>query len=106
MTAEMLYRIQTPEGLVSYDVFTLARPQPAGMRIGCVLVIDQNNGNRMTVHKTRLIPAAIPTDAGADDQQKSICLKCGRVEGVVEDQVQCPHHHDADCGLIEAPVSS
>ena len=81
MTAEMLYRIQTPEGLVSYDVFTLARPQPAGMRIGCVLVIDQNNGNRMTVHKTRLIPAAIPTDAGAGNQQKSICLKCGRVEG-------------------------
>ena len=63
MTTEPLFRVRTPEGLVTYDVFSLVRPQPAGMRVGCVLVIDQNNGRRMTVHKTRLIPAALPQDA-------------------------------------------
>jgi hypothetical protein len=104
MVANTLYRIRTPEGLITYDLFTLARPQPAGMRTGCVLVIDQNNGSRMTVHKTRLIRAAMPDSAGAGEQPKSVCLKCGRVEGVVEEQVQCPHQHDALCGLIESPV--
>ncbi len=102
MTSETLFRILTPEGLLSYDVFTLVQPQPGGLKRDCVAVVDQNNGRQMTVHQTRLVPWRMPGPVAADGHHKSVCLKCGRVEGVVQEQIPCPHHHDGSCGLIEA----
>jgi len=32
---------------------------------------------------------------------QSICLECGKVKGVVEDQVACPHHNCFPCSLLE-----
>ena len=104
MTSETLFRILTPEGLLSYDVFTLAQPQPAGLKPDCVAVVDQNNGRQMTVHKTRLVSSTMPAAVEAKGHRKSVCLKCGRVEGVVQEQIRCPHHHNVSCGLVEASV--
>ncbi len=100
MTSQGRFRILTPDGLVSLDLFLLATRQPTGLKAGCVLVVNQESGGLLTVHRSRLIPAL--SGATADGQQKSVCLKCGRVEGVVEEQIRCPFHHGVPCGLIEA----
>ena len=102
MTSQTLFRILTSEGLVSLDLFTIAQPQPVNLKTGCLLVVNQANGNLVTVHQTRLIPSGIPSCVASDGQRKSVCLKCGRVEGVVQEQIHCPYHHGVPCGLIEA----
>jgi hypothetical protein len=95
------YRILTPDGLLSYDTFVVSAEQPRTIRAGCVLVAHQRTGRLLTVHETRLFPAEAHAPAAVARKPKSACLKCGRVKGVIEDMVTCPHHGDAACPMIE-----
>jgi hypothetical protein len=105
MTDNRHFRLLTPDGLVSQDTFVLAPQQPAEIKPGCIAVVNQQSGARLTVHTTRLLPAedpAPPTGSLPVDNRRSICHRCGRVEGIVQDQVKCPHQGEAPCGLLEA----
>jgi VanZ family protein len=91
------FRVLTPEGLVTHDTFTLADEQPESIKADCMLLVHESSGRTITAHGTRLIPAADPPGNNHDHQQKSVCMNCGHVEGVIEDQVACPHLGDKDC---------
>ncbi|HLA83686.1 MAG TPA: VanZ family protein [Thermoguttaceae bacterium] len=95
------YRILTHENLATYDTFILADPSPENLDPDRVLVVHELTGRTMTVHRSRLIPAENPKDVPLDHQRKSHCPTCGRVAGVVEDEVTCPHDENAPCGLLE-----
>ncbi len=71
MTSQTLFRILTSEGLMSLDLFTIALPQPANLKAGCLLVVNQSNGNRLTVHQTRLVPSGLPSCVADDGQRKA-----------------------------------
>jgi len=96
------FRLLTPEGLVTYDTFVLADDQPRTIKADCLLVVHEASGRLSTVHRTRLIPVADSGIQTLGRQRKSPCLKCGKVEGVVGDQVVCPYHKGLGCGLLEA----
>lgn len=102
MTERQRFRVLTPDDLISYETFVMADEQPKTIRASCVLLINEHTGQPLTVHETRLMPLEVPGKTIADDKAKSVCLKCGKVEGVVEDQVVCPEHGDAPCGLLNA----
>jgi hypothetical protein len=97
MTSQQ-YRILTPDGLLTVDTFVLAAQQPPSVKAGCTLVVHQQSGAAITVHKTRLFPA---DPMAAIEKPKSVCLKCGRVEGVIQDRVTCPEHGGIACGMVE-----
>ena len=94
-------RILTPDGLISYDTFLVVAPQPTTLRADCVLVAHEITGTRLTVHRTRLISVDPPLKKTPRTGAKSVCLQCGKVEGVVEDQIKCPHPGKGHCDLIE-----
>ena len=100
MADEKQFRILTPDGRLSHDMFVVPVEQPRKIKAGCLLVLHEGSGRRVTVHSTRLFPAdavsSLPFGGHLD-----VCPTCGRVEGVVEDQIACPYHGDAPCGLIE-----
>ncbi len=96
------FRIVTPEEHISPETYVLAEEQPETIKANCVLLVDQANGRPITVHGTRLVPADDPLAADLDHKHTSACMKCGHVEGIVEDQVTCPNHNNLDCGLLEA----
>jgi hypothetical protein len=102
MMEKAKFFILTAEGMVTLDTFILADPQPQNIKVGCVLVIHEESGRLLTVHQTRLIPFNNPAASFLKHQHKSVCLKCGRVEGIVLDQVDCPYKGQCSCGLIEA----
>jgi hypothetical protein len=95
------FRIVTPEEHISPETYVLAEEQPETIKANCVLLVDQANDRRITVHGTRLVPADDPLAADLDHKHTSACMKCGHVEGIVEDQVTCPNNN-LDCGLLEA----
>jgi hypothetical protein len=101
MVANRRFRILTPDGLLSPDTFLLPAEQPHTISEGCVLVIDERSGILLTVHQTRLFPAETAPFLPVVDKANSPCLRCGRVRGVVEDQVACPEHGGAACGMVE-----
>ena len=100
MTEQKRFRILTPDGLLSPDTYLISAEQPSNIKSGCLLAVDQQSGRRITVHESRIFPAEAADAPPFDPAAMSVCLKCGRVEGVVEDQVTCPHHGDAACGLV------
>ncbi len=95
------FQVVTPEGWVSHDTFVLADVQPLTIKADCVLIVHEASGRLFTVHRTRLQSLEDRTVRAPGQQRRSVCLKCGKVEGVVEDQVVCPRHGQTDCGLIE-----
>jgi hypothetical protein len=97
MVDQKQYRILTPDGRLSHDTFVVASEQPSAIQQGCVLVVNDRDGTQLTTHRDRLFSVA---NAG---EPKKVCLKCGRVLGVVEDQVQCPYDEGSLCELIEPP---
>jgi hypothetical protein len=97
MADQKQYRILTPDGRLSHDTFVVASEQPGMTPQGCVLVVNDRDGTRLTVHHERLFLSA---DAR---QEKKVCLRCGHVSGVVEDQVQCPYDEGDPCELLEPP---
>ena len=101
MANKKRFRILTPDGLLSGETFVLPPEQPRSIRPGCVLVVSQRTGALLTVHDTRLFPAKAADSVGVVGESKSVCLQCGRVKGVIEDQVSCPYHDANPCGMIQ-----
>jgi hypothetical protein len=91
------YRILTPEGRLSHDTFVAAAQQPETLQEGCVFVVNDVDGTQLTTHRDRLFSTI---EAG---EHKKVCLRCGKVLGVVEDEVQCPYDEDSPCDLLEPP---
>jgi hypothetical protein len=96
MASPQLFQILTPKGL-SRDTFVLPLDQPSAIRQDCVLVIHAHGGNTLTVHRSRLIPVGSMTVV---KNRRNACLKCGRVAGVVQDEVSCPEHGGVACGMV------
>jgi hypothetical protein len=94
MTNQDPYRILLPDGRLSTDVFHVPLAQPAGIRSHCVLAVNDRDGATLTVHRSRLFAVALA-------EPKKACLTCGRVMGVVQDQVKCPYDEHTPCELVE-----
>ena len=101
MSEKGRFRVLTPEGQISLETYVLAEEQPGAIKADCLLLVEQTSGRRITVHGTRLVPADAPLATNLDHKHTSVCMKCGRVEGIIEDQVTCPHDNNIACGLIE-----
>lgn len=95
------YRLLTRENLVTYDTFVLADDAPDDLDPDLALVVHELTGRRMTVHRTRLLPAGTVDPARLDHARHSPCPTCGRVEGIVEEEVRCPYDHEGPCGLLQ-----
>jgi hypothetical protein len=93
------FRIVMPGGLPSSDTFFAANPQPGRIRAGCLLMTHEPSGRQITVHASRLLPA----EAVGQDSHR-VCLTCGKVEGVVEDEVVCLQEGGDACALV-APAT-
>jgi hypothetical protein len=91
------YRILTPEGRLSHETFVVAVQQPETLQEGCVLVVNDVDGAQLTTHRDRLFATV---EVG---EHKKACLRCGKVLGVVEDEVQCPYDEGSSCDLLEPP---
>jgi len=102
MNGQERFRIRTADRVLSYDTFLIAAQQPANIKADCLLAVNERDGSRLTVHSTRLIPVEPKGKAVPPSRTKSRCLKCGKVEGIVADEVVCPHAGDIPCGLLEA----
>jgi len=100
MTEKARFHILTPEGVIPPDTFVLADEQSTNVLEECRLVLHEPSGRLLTVHRTRLIPVSDPAIKSIK-HKRSVCLKCGHVEGVVLDMVHCPNHHGKNCGLLE-----
>jgi hypothetical protein len=103
MSGQRRFRILTPDGFLSRDTFVLPANQPRDIPVGCVRVIHEQSGTMLTVHDTRLFPASATESSQFAQKPTSVCLKCGRVTGVAEDQVECPNHKNGTCGLLYFP---
>jgi hypothetical protein len=101
MANQRQFRILTPDGLLSRDLFILAVKQPGTIKPDCMLVVDARSGRAITVHETRLFPVDTVSSAREAGPSKRACLKCGRVEGVIVDQVACSGQDGGPCGLVE-----
>ena len=102
MPTQRRFRILTPDGLLSRDTFVLPVEQPRTIMAGCVLVVHEGSGRLLTVHDTRLFPAEAAESIAVVGAPKSVCLTCGRVEGVIQEQVVCPNHDGGSCCLVES----
>ena len=100
MTEKTRFHILTPEGTIPPDTFVLADEQPKKILDGCLLVIHEATLRQLSIHRTRLIPVNDPAVASLKHHH-SACTKCGKVEGIVFDNVSCPHHFGINCGLME-----
>lgn len=98
MTKPQRFRILTVEGVLSYDTFVIGAQQPTGVIAGCLVVVNEQDGRQLTVHRTRLVPVG---ETPRPSPPKTACMECGRVEGVVKDEVVCPHHGGVACGLLK-----
>ncbi len=99
------YRVLGPDGQLSRDIFLVSPEQPSRIRPECLLMVHQRSGMMFTIHNTRLRPAEA-ADTGPFSQRVEACLRCGRVQGVVDDQVTCPYHGDGPCGMVEPTTAS
>ena len=88
------YRILLPDHRLSHDTFRIPLQQPSNVYSGCVLVVNDDDGTQLTVHRSRLFPISLA-------EPKRACLKCGRVLGVVQDQVECLYGEGDSCELLE-----
>ena len=93
------FYVLTPDGALSPDTFVLAEQQPQRILEGCVLIVNEATHRQMTIHRTRLIPINDPVVASLTHKH-SMCPKCGKVAGVVLDDVACPSHYGENCGLL------
>jgi len=95
MTDQEQFRIILPGGLTSLDTFVVAHPQPSRIRAGCLLMTHEQSGRQITVHATRLTPVEV-----MGQPSERVCPNCGKVQGVVEDEVVCPYEGGAPCALL------
>jgi len=102
MVEKARFCILTPDDVIPPDTFVLADKQPLTIKADCLLVVHEKSGRELTVHRTRLIPLEKLTGPKAEHQQPSVCLKCGKVQGIALDQVECPNRGGGPCGLLES----
>jgi hypothetical protein len=102
MTPKETFRLLTRENLATYDTFLLANDVPEDFDPDLAVVIHELSGRRMTVHRTRLLPAAHVDPSRLDHGRHSPCPTCGRVEGIVEEEVRCPYDDRGTCGMMHA----
>jgi hypothetical protein len=100
MTGRQQYRVLAADGQLSSDVFSMSPEQPGTIKAGCLLMVHEPSGRTLTVHETRVFPAGLPSVATIVGESKRACLTCGKVQGVVQDQVACPND-GGPCGLVE-----
>ncbi|MCE5267198.1 MAG: hypothetical protein LLG00_04875 [Planctomycetaceae bacterium] len=100
MTSPSRFRVLGTDGRLSQDTFVVSPAQPSVIRPDCLLVVHERSGMMITVHNTRLFPASAVASKPFS-HRLTACLRCGRVEGVAQDEVRCPHHGDGPCGLFE-----
>ena len=103
MSEQAEFYLSTPEGVIPTDTFVLADPQPESLLEGCVLVVHLPSGGMMTVHRSRLIPMN-ESAVKFLTHKHNVCLKCGKVEGVIYDKVTCPNDNGTSCGLTEPKI--
>jgi hypothetical protein len=96
MADQRHYRVLSPDGRLSHDTFVVPAEQPAAIPQGCTLVVNERDGSQLTVHSGRLFPIA-------ETQPTKVCLNCGKVLGVVEDQVKCLYDEGNPCDLLVPP---
>jgi hypothetical protein len=87
--------------MLSGDTFVLPPEQPRNLKADCTLVIHERSGALLTVRDTRLFPAEAAGALPVADASKSACLKCGTVQGVIEDRVSFRDHDGGSCGMVE-----
>ena len=100
MPEPALFYILTPEGVIPAETFVLADQQPKTILKDCLLVVHQASGRVLTIHRTRLIPINDPAIKFLMHKH-SVCIKCGKVEGIVLDEVSRPNDSGHKCGLLE-----
>ncbi len=100
MKEKIHFCLLTPEGTITPDTFIIADKQPRTILEGCLLIVHEASGRQMTVHRTRLIPIDT-AESALFKPCAHACPKCGKVEGIVLDNVICPHHGGGNCGLLE-----
>lgn len=91
------YRILTPDGRLSRETFSPANEQPSTLHKDCLLVVNDDDRTQLTVHRERLFATATAEDHGR------VCLRCGKVLGVSEDQIQCLYD-EGDAGELLKPL--
>ena len=101
MISQRHFRLLLPSGVLTSDTFVLPAEQPRTIKPGCVLVVHERSGDLLTVHDTRLFPTEVVGTTPVVAESKRPCFKCGKVQGVIEDQVSCPEKDGAACGLLE-----
>jgi hypothetical protein len=101
MAGDQQFRILMPDGMLSREVFALAPQQPRSILAGCVLVVHEPTGKMLTLHETRLFPVKPANTVTVIGESKRVCVKCGKVQGVVQDQVACPNDGGGPCGILE-----
>ena len=102
MNPQEQFLVLAREGVLSRDIFIIVPEQPAKVKAGCRVVIDQRDGCRITVHQSRRVRIDATPEAVRPQKIVSACMNCGRVEGVVRDEVVCPYHGGGPCRLLEA----
>jgi hypothetical protein len=106
MSVKNRFFLLTPDDVISADTFVLADKQPLTIKADCLLAVHEASGQVFTVHRSRLIPVETLPAPPVQTKRHSVCLKCGRVQGVALDQVECPNHGDAPCGILESKSSA
>jgi hypothetical protein len=101
MNYHQRFRILTPGGRLSRDLFIVADDQPRTLKPDCLVVVHEPSGRQITVHDTRLFPAD-SSDTKPFSRRMDVCVKCGRVARVPQEQVPCPYGGDVPCSLLEA----
>jgi hypothetical protein len=102
MAQKECFHVITREGELTADLFVVVADQPLKIKKDCLLVVNVQDGSQVTVHKSRLVRTENAEQMPLAKATRSACLKCGKVAGVVEDQVTCPNEKDAPCKVLEA----
>jgi hypothetical protein len=100
---QTIFRIITTGGSLSQDTFVIAAQQPANVKSDCLMLINQRDRSRRTVHATRLLPAFA---TGHGHGPHKACRKCGHVEGVLDEPLPCPHRGHPPCVSLGEPRST
>ena len=78
MEDDQRFRVLTPNGRLSHDTFVLASEQPEAIQEGCVLVVNNRDGTRLTAHREP--PSLRCHHCGHVERLPRACPSCGNVD--------------------------